>query len=153
MTINIWQKAISFSKYYLRCFIIEVRYAGFLSAFRKAIITMKSFKVNKTDNKIDNKMDYKEYNYLPELETQGCIVPNMVMIISNTQIEQCITYRINQKISVLKDIGIPSKTFDPTDVGRIKSFLPFAATIIIFRTAVRDELIMTLRESNARLIF
>lgn len=70
---------------------------------------------------------------------------NFVVIISDTQIRQCILYRIHQKIRYLAKIGITAQHIAPDQSGRLCSLLPFCHSIIIYRTALSAERIAEIR--------
>ena len=55
----------------------------------------------------------------------------LLLIVSDTQIRQCIHYRIHQKIRYLAQLGIKAMHIAPSEVGRLRSFVPLAHTIIV----------------------
>lgn len=78
---------------------------------------------------------------------------DFVLILSDIQIRQCVHYRILQKMRYLSRIGIRAQHVDPGELGRIRSLLPFAHTVIIYRTALDQSLIDELRGADVRLVF
>lgn len=77
----------------------------------------------------------------------------LLIIVSDTQIRQCIHYRIHQKIRYLANLGIKAMHIAPSEAGRLRSFVPFAHTIIIYRTALDDEWISSFRLAGARILY
>lgn len=144
-----------FARHYMRLFFLEIKNVGVRSAYRKAASKVRSFVIRRLSitnlhHGISSPIDPP---YLPDMVSRGDIPTNLVMIISNTQIDQCISYRINQKISIFKAMGVTAKIFSPLEIGRIKSFLPFTSIILIYRTEVREDLIKPLKAAHSRLIF
>lgn len=78
---------------------------------------------------------------------------NLVLIVSDTAIRQCLHYRIHQKIRYLDAIGIRSQHILPTETGRLESLLPFCHSVIIYRTQVDADYLGKLREAGVRVIF
>lgn len=78
---------------------------------------------------------------------------NLVLIVSDTKIRQCLHYRIHQKIRYLDGIGIRSQHILPTEFGRLDSLLPFCHSVIIYRTEVDAEYLTRLRDADVRVIF
>lgn len=77
----------------------------------------------------------------------------LLLIVSDTQIRQCIHYRIHQKIRYLAQLGIKAVHVSPADIGRLRSFAPLAHTIIVYRTALDDEWISSFRHAGARILY
>lgn len=77
----------------------------------------------------------------------------LLLIVSDTQIQQCIHYRIHQKIRYLAQLGIKAMHVAPTEVGRMRSFVLLAHTVIVYRTALDDEWISIFRQAGARVLY
>lgn len=77
----------------------------------------------------------------------------LLLIVSDTQIRQCIHYRIHQKIRYLAQLGIKAMHVAPAEVGRLRSFVPLAHTVIVYRTAIDDEWISSFRQAGARVLY
>ncbi len=77
----------------------------------------------------------------------------LLLIVSDTKIRQCLHYRIHQKIRYLAQLGIKAMHVAPAEVGRLRSFVPLAHTVIIYRTALDDEWISSFRKAGARILF
>lgn len=77
----------------------------------------------------------------------------LLLIISDIQISQCIHFRIEQKIRFLKKIGVPALHLTTGQRGRIRAFLGLAHTVIVYRTAVADDLMDELYEAKSRILF
>ena len=81
------------------------------------------------------------------------VTRDFVLILSDIQIRQCVHYRILQKIRYLSKIGIRAQHVHPEELGRIRSLLPFAHVVIVYRTALAQPLLDELRAAGARLVF
>ena len=77
----------------------------------------------------------------------------LLLIVSDTQIRQCIHYRIHQKIRYLAQLGIKAMHIAPSEVGRLRSFVPLAHTVIVYRTALDDEWISIFRQAGALVLY
>lgn len=93
--------------------------------------------------------------FAPIIETLGSPRADrpLLLIISNCTIRQCVHYRIEQKLRYLRQIGLKAMHLSPAESGRLRAFLGLAHTVIIYRTALDDDLIQTIRETGARMIF
>lgn len=77
----------------------------------------------------------------------------LLLIVSDTQIRQCIHFRIHQKIRYLAQLGIKAMHVSPADVGRLRSFVPLAHTVIVYRTALDNKWISSFRQAGARVLY
>lgn len=77
----------------------------------------------------------------------------LLLIVSNCAIRQCVHYRIQQKLRYLQQIGLKAMHLSPAESGRLRAFLGLAHTVIIYRTALDEDLLQIIRESGARMIF
>lgn len=76
-----------------------------------------------------------------------------MLILSDIQIRQCVHYRIDQKIRYLDRLGIKALHLAPDQVGRIRSYLTFCHTVIIYRSRLRAGFIRELRDAGCRVLF
>ncbi|WP_041527033.1 hypothetical protein [Paracoccus aminophilus] len=77
----------------------------------------------------------------------------LLLIISDLQIRQCIHYRVDQKLRVLESIGVKAQFVRPDEIGHVASLLPFAGTVIIYRTVVPAKQIEEMKAAGIRVIF
>jgi hypothetical protein len=96
--------------------------------------------------------DYAE-KYLPDLSAPATDRSRLILIITDLQIDQCLTYRIQQKLRFLARIGLDAIVFSSHHSGLIKSYAPLASKIIIYRTSLGKELLDELQSFPARVFF
>lgn len=77
----------------------------------------------------------------------------LLLIVSNTQIRQCIHYRIHQKIRYLDQIGLKALYVSPIDAERLRAFLPLTHTVIVYRTALDAKWLAAFRKSGVKILF
>lgn len=77
----------------------------------------------------------------------------LLLIVSDTQIRQCIHYRISQKIRYLQAIGLNAMHVSPAQQGRMRSFMKLAHTVIIYRTVIDPIQIKEFRNAGLRVVF
>nr|WP_143791689.1 hypothetical protein [Paracoccus sp. M683]TRW98707.1 hypothetical protein FNJ84_03895 [Paracoccus sp. M683] len=77
----------------------------------------------------------------------------LLLIVSDSQIKQCVHFRIHQKLRYLEQTGLKAMHLAPADKGRLLSFAGLAHTVIIYRTALDKDTIQMFRDAGARVIF
>lgn len=77
----------------------------------------------------------------------------LLLIVSDSQIRQCVHFRIKQKLSYLERIGLRAMHLSPAEMGRVRAFLGLTHTVIIYRTALDKEIVQSFREAGAKVYF
>lgn len=71
-----------------------------------------------------------------------------VLIVTETTLPQCIKYRVDQKVSTLRQLGIRARGVSMGDVYFIASALQFCTAVIFYRCMLNDLLIAWLEEAR-----
>lgn len=82
--------------------------------------------------------------------------PTCVVILATDQIPQCYRYRVQQKIDIAADLGVPLIVADPQDVVAARSALQLGSITIIYRWGISDvieELVAEARRLGQAVIF
>jgi hypothetical protein len=77
----------------------------------------------------------------------------LVVIVSDTQIEQCVLYRVFQKREFLRKAGYRCVVLSSGQVGMLRSYLPLARLIIVYRTPLDPDMLADWRRAGARIAF
>lgn len=78
---------------------------------------------------------------------------NLLLIVSDSKIRQCVHFRIQQKLRYLDRIGVKAMHLSPVDMGRVKSFMGLAHSVIIYRTALPKDVVQSFRDYGAKVYF
>lgn len=93
--------------------------------------------------------------FAPIIETLPT-APNarpLLLIVSDSKIRQCVHFRIEQKLRYLEQIGVRAMHLSPANMGRVRSFLGLAHTVIIYRTALDEQTVTYFRDAGAKVYF
>jgi len=136
-------------RYYLKIFILTFREQGGKEALKKVI--------KKTLPKIgeykESERKFLKENYLPFFDQAIPKKLNLIIIITDTQIDQCLTYRINQKIVFFEKLGYSVIKFSSSQIGKIKSFSKIAKVAIIYRTSMSEVMVEHLKINFVKVYF
>jgi hypothetical protein len=88
--------------------------------------------------------------YTPKLPNRGVLEKSLIIIITDTKIDQCLTYRVHQKEHLLNLLGLPVKVFSSIDKDQLETYLPFAKAVVVYRTYISLEHIIALKSCGAR---
>lgn len=89
------------------------------------------------------------YNGHERLKNYNSINKNKVLIIGDYHVEQCVRYRIEQKVEQLETQGYDVKAIDWTQIGTYADIIPFYDIVIFYRVPSTVEIIKTIAKVNA----
>lgn len=74
--------------------------------------------------------------------------PTSVVILASEQIPQCYRYRVQQKIDIAHELGVPFFVADPRDVVAARSALQLGSISIIYRWGISDAIVDLVTEAQ-----
>lgn len=141
-------------RHYLGAFTETVRTNGWSFAIRRAHGFLRGRRANRYIGAFHQKQpDQNDIQDIIESLKMRPLSRPLLLIISDTQIRQCIHYRIHQKKRYLDEIGVQTMYIPSDNMGRVRSFLNLAHTVIIYRTVISSEQIAEFRNAGLRIIF
>ncbi|BAZ45970.1 putative glycosyltransferase [Chondrocystis sp. NIES-4102] len=93
---------------------------------------------------------FKNFSYTPKLENakEVPVNPKVILIVDN-HLDQCLHYRVEQKIEQLEKVGIAVEYFPWQDVKLAKNKLHFYHVVIFYRVPALPEIIETIEYAKA----
>lgn len=133
----------------LRRFYYEARYVGVRSAVAKGLSRVRSSLRPVPGSAPPSAPQGFEL----DLPVRSVLKVPLVVIVSDTQIEQCVLYRIEQKRELLRRAGYQCVVLGSSQAGMIRSYLPLARLLIVYRTVVAPSVVAQWQEAGVPVAF
>jgi hypothetical protein len=78
---------------------------------------------------------------------------NTVIILTDTQIEQCLLYRVYQRSDALRRAGFNPIILRTGEIGRLFSYVKMASVVVIYRTPLSTEYVDQIANSGTKFLF
>ncbi|MEA3252939.1 MAG: hypothetical protein U9Q35_15580 [Pseudomonadota bacterium] len=147
---SVLKRKLYILRYYLSIFFFTLRKEGVKAAIKKSLD--KLFPSRKL-KKISDHEPFVKSDYLPIVKEGLSKDLDFIVIITDTMIDQCLTYRVNQKIFFLESVGFSTIKLSSSQIGKILSFASLAKKVIVYRTALSGDIIKSMQDEQVKLYF